>query len=217
MDERIQDSAHIQRCLLLELPAELRMQIYEHVYNVPCSPQFFLRDDKSIQQPLHRWFSHEGIALLRTCSTIHREALSVVYNHATFRIQIYIGSGWPTYYTIGPLSSSNPLFARMQKAEITLHLVDAKHIDPAFFRLGLLAQAMEGAGGNLKSLRVTFKAVTSYNMEVTGDLVEEKVQEWLEQRVVRGVLGWDRAEGEVVRVEGLFRRMLEERIVVAVR
>lgn len=210
-----------RQCLLLSLPAEIRLQIYEHVYSTPCSPQFFLRDDSSIQQPLHRWFSHEGVALLRTCRTIYEESLPMLYANATSRIQIYIGSGWPTYQSIGPLSSSNPLFARIQHTEITLHLVDSKHIDPAFYRLGLLARALEptgdaeagdGRGGRLKSLKVTFKAVTSYNMEVTGNLVGRKVQTMLRQGFIHG-----EEDGGIVIVGGLFKRMLSEGVIHAVR
>lgn len=131
-----------------------------------------------------------------------------MYSKATLRIQIYIGSGWPQYQVCGPLDSSNTLFKNIQHVDITLHLVDSKHIDPAFLRMGYLAQALEETGAKLKTVNVTFKAVTSYNMEVNRELVARH------RDVMLRVLGQRRRLG--MKGTRLFMKMLVEGNIVAV-
>lgn len=131
-----------------------------------------------------------------------------MYDTANFRIQIYIGDGWPKYQQAGPMDSTNPLIRQMQRVDITIHLVDALHIDPALRRLGMLAKALEEASADLKTLRVTFKAVTSYNMEVNRDLVA------CHRDVALRRLGEQYRAG--VKGNWLFRRMLMEGLIVAI-
>ena len=97
----------------------------------------------------------------------------------------------------------------MQHVDVTLHLKDALHIDPALQRLGVLAQAFEGGGTELRSLRVRFNSVTSYNMAVNRGLVAKH------RDVALRRLGEEFRDGG--KGNGLFRRMLVEGVIVAIR
>ena len=89
---------------------------------------------------------------------------------------------------------------------MTCHLVAATHIAPALKRLRILAEAFEASetGFVRDGLRVTFKAVTSFRMEVDRGLVRRHLDEALE------LLG---EEGRY----GLFERMLVEGRIVSIK
>ena len=90
---------------------------------------------------------------------------------------------------------------------MTCHLVAAAHIAPALKRLRVLAEAFEASetGFARDGLRVTFKAVTSFRMEVDRGLVRRHLDEALES------LGEDSGG------DGLFRRMLVEGRIVSIK
>ncbi|KAK5168708.1 uncharacterized protein LTR77_006017 [Saxophila tyrrhenica] len=82
------------RCMFLELPRELRDQIYGHLYLVPQNPARKCRSYFNFSNP-HNFAL--GTSLLRTCSRIHTEASSVLYgsNHFLFaRQRRETGSYW---------------------------------------------------------------------------------------------------------------------------
>jgi hypothetical protein len=87
------------RCYLLELPAELRLRIYEYVFAGSLKPlgggvlesPFWI---PLIDRPwldancVIPWTLHPDDALLSTCRQIHKEAHSVPYQQLEFVIQI---------------------------------------------------------------------------------------------------------------------------------
>ena len=75
--------------------------------------------------------------------------------------------------------------------------------------MGLLAQALEETGAKLKTVNVTFKAVTSYNMEVNRELVARHRDAMLR------ALGQRRKQG--MKGSRLFMKMLVEGNIVAIR
>lgn len=96
--------------------------------------------------------------------------------------------------------------------EITLHLSADWHVDIALKRLRLLAAALrekgrDGEGAALKTWKVTFKAVTSYQMAVTRELVASRIADVLKQLDEEG-------RNEVS--NQLFREMLAEGQIVSV-
>ncbi|KAF2000858.1 hypothetical protein P154DRAFT_522140 [Amniculicola lignicola CBS 123094] len=64
---------------LLSLPAELRIQIYEDCFALPCEV------DATLRIPSPQPFLIPG-ALLRTCKQVYREANAILYSQNTFRV-----------------------------------------------------------------------------------------------------------------------------------
>jgi len=89
-----------QRCFLLELPAELRLRIYDYVYNERCLVQLIV-DSKRVYHTLCNPLAPFGsgstrftkhAALLKTCRLICKEAAPVLYSTLYANISAYLGS-----------------------------------------------------------------------------------------------------------------------------
>ncbi|KAK5172528.1 uncharacterized protein LTR77_002648 [Saxophila tyrrhenica] len=75
------------KCYLLEsLPAEFRVQIYEHVFNEPNThPLLIIKDELKIKV---KQKARAHVGLHKTCETIHYEATPVAYESQKFYVEI---------------------------------------------------------------------------------------------------------------------------------
>jgi hypothetical protein len=84
-------------CPLLELPPELRLRIYDHIYNT----QYRCTLQQETQTRCHQIGHCAGAAnLLSTCKEIYAEVLPILYSTTTFKVIIFGGrrpSGGPQY------------------------------------------------------------------------------------------------------------------------
>jgi hypothetical protein len=92
------DNPTTKRCYLLELPAELRLRIYEFAFsdvrypdglraNVECRYCGETGGFIIINRPLH-WQGKKSLSLRQTCRQIQREASPVFREHVLFRVSI---------------------------------------------------------------------------------------------------------------------------------
>jgi hypothetical protein len=92
------DNPTTKRCYLLELPAELRLRIYEFALsdvlypdgrqaNVECRYCGETGGFVIINRPLH-WQGKKSLSLRQTCRQIQREANPVFREHVLFRVSI---------------------------------------------------------------------------------------------------------------------------------
>ncbi|KAK3053912.1 hypothetical protein LTR09_005192 [Extremus antarcticus] len=87
------------RCYLLEIPVELRLQIYQFVWDRPAEGVIHCHahspEEWQISTHDSNHFSRTKSAeLLRTCLLIHNEACSVLYNQTTFCLHPRIELAW---------------------------------------------------------------------------------------------------------------------------
>lgn len=119
-----------QRCFLLELPAELRLQIYDYIFQVKTIHIW-------IDWNVYRWraYTPDGtIHLLRTCKTILREAAPVFYEKTTVHFSICDEFERPLsrYYRFSALKNLNATaFNHVSKVRLSLHTLT----EPIFAQL----------------------------------------------------------------------------------
>lgn len=109
-----------QRCPLLELPAELRLQIYDYLYYVKTIHIW-------LDWNVYRWRAYipdGSIYLLRTCKAILREAAPVFYDKTTVHFSICDEFERPLsrYYRFSTLQNLNAAaFNHVSKVRLSLH------------------------------------------------------------------------------------------------
>ena len=192
-----------QSCSLLDLPVELRLKIYEYLYQDQCAPQLYVRNGSRILQPMSKQFKHPGAGLPKTCRLIHDEAAPFMYSTVNFRIQMQIGNEWPIYQDAGPMNGSNPLLRQMQHLTITYYLIYSSHVEQALHLLRTLANTLDAAGAQLETLQVEIKATVSVEGRMSGRILTLCRDEMLEQI-------------EPDAKKSSFRRMLEGMIITLV-
>ena len=114
------DTTELQPCHLLRLPAELRLQIYDHVFQIKTVHLW-------IDWNVYRWRSYTPTApasLLFTCKTINQEAASAFYDKTTIHFSICDEferplSRYRRFSTLKELNAS--AFNRVSKLRLSLH------------------------------------------------------------------------------------------------
>ena len=113
-------------CPLLALPPELRLCIYDYVYEPPSSHPctFTILKTGRIQTFSLPTFKWEGAAsLLRTCKQINQEATPILYGWAKFKLSIF-GQAFeylPPMVNYGHTRDC-PTFRNIRHLTITLHI-----------------------------------------------------------------------------------------------
>lgn len=175
------------KCPLVDrLPVELRLQIYDYIYTERYTCTLMLRADDKVEmlsQPSRT--PQRPTALSQTCKTIYAETIGFVYMMTTFCLQLY------TYrqhipcslYGLGLVTPSNLLFGRMKNLEIGGCLTRLAQV-PSFMRdLETLADALEGAGAELETLKVSirvFPTAPEWADRVDEDYVNATCEDALE-------------------------------------
>jgi len=94
-----------QRCHLLELPVELRVRIYEHLYSETAT----LSIDVNVQGIYELWPSGDSDvqrpALLETCQLIREEAHPIMYATTILNVELHGGDDRPYRKEYGWLES----------------------------------------------------------------------------------------------------------------
>ena len=132
-------------CHLLSIPPELRLRIYEYLYDNEkdrrCS--LILRNNKFIECFQIPCFGCEGAAaLLRTCKEIYYEATPVLYENTTFKILVF-GHNKPefsTLHSLAPVQTCTSLLKQVRRLSLNVYLREKQDMDPAILRLTRLLQ-----------------------------------------------------------------------------
>jgi hypothetical protein len=144
-----------KRCSLLEdLPAEIRLRIYEELYDEAYHSSLLIRSDSKIELIS---LARGHAALLKTCRTIYKEASPVLYDATTFRVQIYPVEGYSSHGNINRLCKSTPFLRLVRHVEIKSCIIMPTHIEPALRLMKTFARALEEAGAKIKTLNVRSK------------------------------------------------------------
>ena len=86
MDLKPTSPEEVSSCLLLSLPPELRVNIYEYLFP-PYERSFSACDRIYRDRPAKDAIVH--VALLQSCRLIHSEATPILYTNITFTVVIY--------------------------------------------------------------------------------------------------------------------------------
>ena len=140
------------RCHLLEdLPPELRLRIYEHLFNEEYRPSLLIGSCSKIQF-LSPAKAHAGI--LKTCRTIYSEATPLLYRKTTFQVQIYPVNGFSPHGNIARFNASTPFLSRIQHLEIKSCILFPPDIGAALRLFKTFADALEEAGAEIKTSNI---------------------------------------------------------------
>lgn len=148
-----------ERCRLLELPAELRIAIYEHAFP-PKTVHVWV--DKNV----YRWRSYikkSAVALLATCRQIAAEATPVFHDNTTVHFSICdeFERLLSRYHRFGPLETFNTgSFNHVRKVHLSLHTLADPIYDLLLHHIrGLLARLSFCA--DIRSIEVHFEFWTN--------------------------------------------------------
>lgn len=136
-----------QRSYLLELPAEIRLAIYDFVFPVKTIHIW-------IDWNVYRWRSYNpngSISLLRTCRTIHEEAAPIFHNKTTVHFLVHDEFERPLsrYHRFSSLEALNAnAFNLVSNVKLSLHTLTEPifvqlldHINRWLARLNFCAEA----------------------------------------------------------------------------
>lgn len=162
-----------KKCHILEdLPPELRLRIYEHLFCEDYQSSLLIRSASKIE-PIAP--AKAPIALFKTCKIVYSEASPVLYSRTTFRVQIYPVDGFSSHGSSARLGSITPFLSRIQHLEIRCCVMFQNLIEPALRLLKTFADALEQAGTDIKTLDVRsklFPGVTEIRMRLCQDKLE---------------------------------------------
>lgn len=171
------------RCALLEdLPTEIRLRIYEFVFDGSYQSSLLIRSNSKIE--LVSLAKAHG-ALLKTCRTIHAEALPILYDATTFRVQIYPVEGYSSHGNMNKLHTSAPFLRRMRHVEVNSCIILPIHIEPALRLMKSFAYALEQVGASIKTMRVRSRLFNEMPENQLNEYREKLVQQE-ESRVREG-------------------------------
>jgi hypothetical protein len=164
-------STLMDRCALLEvLPAEIRLRIYEELFDESYHSSLLIRSDSKIELIS---LAKAHAAILRTCWTIYREAVPILYDATTFRVQIYPVEGYSSHGNINRLHRSTPFLKQIRHVEIKSCIVLPCHIEPALKLMKTFACALEDSDARIKTLNVRSK--------LFNDMSKRKLYEYREK------------------------------------
>lgn len=149
-----------RRCFLLELPPELRLRIYEHVFEGICRCTLTVCNDLRVIRNHVSWWGanysnlsgdqHRWAAVLETCKLVAHEATPVLYAATTFTVavrEVHSANFPPPAKAVDLLQSCRPLalIKKIDMLQITLqrHRTDghpvAKLVEGVTNLLGMYA------------------------------------------------------------------------------
>lgn len=162
-------------CAFLEaLPAEIRLRIYEELFDEAYHSSLLIRSDSKIE--LVSLAKAHG-AILKTCRAIYQEAAPILYDATTFRVQIYPVEGYSSHGNVNRLHSSTPFLRRIRHIEINSCIFLPSHIEPALRLMKTFACALEDSQATIKTLNVRSK--------LFNDMSKRKLNEYREQLSLR--------------------------------
>ena len=183
----------MDKCAFLEtLPPEIRLRIYEELFDEAYHSSLLIRSDSKIE--LISLAKAHG-AILKTCRTIYKEASSILYDATIFRVQIYPVEGYSSHGNVNRLHSSTPFLRRIRHVEIKSCIILPSHIEPALRLMKTFACALEDSDAEIKTLNVRSK--------LFNDMSKRKLNEYGEKLSRREEPGM---KGEKCQ---LFQKMVE--------
>lgn len=160
-----------EQCGFLEaLPTEIRLRIYEELFDETYHSSLLIRSDSKIE--LISLAKAHG-AILKTCRMIYQEASPILYDATTFRVQIYPVEGYSSHGNINRLYSSTPFLRRIRHVEIKSCIILPSHIEPALRLMKTFACALEDSDAKIKTLNVRSK--------LFNDMSKRKLNEYREK------------------------------------
>ena len=135
---------HLTESALFRLPPELRLRIYEYIYNGERGCSLIARNNRQVECFKLPCFGCAGpAALLRTCKEVYREAAPVLYSTTTFKILLF-GLKQPEMGTLAPFCPLRSCLAlrHTRNLELVLHLRDNHDLKPILNRLTALVQQL---------------------------------------------------------------------------
>ena len=143
------DTAQLPICPLLSLPPELRLRIYDFIYNTssltqPCN--LIIRNDTHIRTFSIPSLGCEGAAnLLRVCKQINLEATPVLYARAEFKVCIFGRKQPPIPFLASyGLIDDYLTLANARNLTLVLHVQAPGEVELIFHRLALILQKLDG-------------------------------------------------------------------------
>lgn len=186
-------SATMSDCTLLDaLPAEIRLRIYEELYDETYHSSLLIRSDSKIE--LISLAKAHG-AILKTCRTIYREAAPILYDTTTFRVQIYPVEGYSSHGNVNRLQASTPFLRRIRHVEIKSCIILPIHIEPALRLMKTFACALEDSDARIKTMNVRSK--------LFNDMSKRRLNEYREKLAHRDEPGLDGGKCQ------LFQKMID--------
>ncbi|KAK5172527.1 uncharacterized protein LTR77_002647 [Saxophila tyrrhenica] len=179
---------NLSKCYLLQtIPPELRLLIYQHVFNFHNSTfavPIFLLWRGNIATDSRAW-AHA--ALTKTCRKIYNEASPVLYDHHTFRIFTSTDHEDEIIDTCGDLGRSLrdvTWLSRIRHLEIGLQgsisrLPETERLQHERLALGLietLAEAVAASGAKVRTLGI--QQEFEYSPERNVRRLRERVESW---------------------------------------
>lgn len=164
-----------ERCRLLQdLPPELRLLIYEHLFDGSYQASLLIRSSNKTEV-ISQARAH--VAILRTCKTIYKEAVSLVpYAATTFKAQVYPENPYPSFRNSGNLRT--PWLLHVQNLEIKIFVLHPAQTKQALHLLWVFAGALEAADAKITSLQVTsniFGSCSGRNLAIGMRAIHEAV------------------------------------------
>jgi hypothetical protein len=138
--------------LLEDLPTELRLRIYDHVFDERFHCSLLIRSGSKVELIS---LAKAHAALLKTCKTIYSEAAPVLYDTVTFRVQVYPVDGYPSYGNISHLSKNTLFLPRMRHLDLKASVIHGGQMKLALYLIKTLTEALEEAQATISSLHVT--------------------------------------------------------------
>lgn len=148
-------------CHLLDLPPELRLEIYGWLFDAALEVQLDVLDDifidADITGPPEAFL---GVKLLQTCRIIHKEAEPILYHHAVFNLEVADGEERldddHLAVNLGSIHNCRYLLHRIRMAKLTMYSTRFPvDIGKLTLHIAAVLDAME-QGRHVKRLTIDF-------------------------------------------------------------
>jgi hypothetical protein len=134
---------------ILSLPPELRLRIYEHIFNRSYHTGLLIRSHSKVELIS---LAKAHAAIIKTCRKIYHEATPYLYDATTFRVQIYPEAGYPSYGNTGHMSKNTYFLPRIRHLEIKASVMLSMHTKHALVLLKTFVEALEEADPKIETL-----------------------------------------------------------------
>lgn len=150
---------------LLQLPAELRIQIFEYIFEtIQCQRLLFVLDSVYVQSDAGS--TPKNTAILHACRSTYKECLPILYNHTTVELSVRDEQNTndvrASMISLGTIKDCG-LFSRLRhvEVEINFNAFDDLSVLRAAFRVLELSEALN-KHGKVKTLSLTFLQLGSH-------------------------------------------------------
>ena len=191
------------QCHLLDkLPSELRLNIYEHVYEKSIHRVLNLTSTlRVLQVKVPTTVSTRNYAaLLRTCKTIYEEAMPCLYGNFRFSMFVYALSREQNYNVIGPLASCS-LLCFAQEIHFVFWDVSLPTVNVFLLQARGLAAALKG-NETLRTCTVRFHPPIG--------MVDREASKVVRRRCEEAINSIHSSEEARTTSEQLYRKILDE-------